>query len=152
MKASVGVNEVHARFGDRAAFLFVYLREAHPSDGWVLEDWSKVRDPRTMEERRAVASRCGRDVKFRFPTVVDRLDDRTAVAYAAWPERLFVIDRDGKVAYAGKMGPFGFWPTDAHKRPRWLKRVGDGPSLATFLERFLPKTPRVSEGPKRREL
>ena len=28
--------------------------------------------------------------------------------YAGWPERMFVIDREGRVAYAGKQGPWGF--------------------------------------------
>ena len=30
--------------------------------------------------------------------------------YAAWPTRLYLIGLDGKVAYAGGMGPYDFKP------------------------------------------
>lgn len=145
MQASVGVKRVHQAFKANAEFLCVYLREAHPSDGWTMRDWSTVRDPRTHGERCGVATKCTKKVGFAFPTIVDEMDDRAGVAWAAWPERLYVIGKDGRIAYASKRGPFGFWPTDAFKRPGWVRRVGDGPSLETFL------TARYRAG-KRREL
>lgn len=41
-----------------------------------------------------------------------------AMAYAAWPERLYLVDLGGRVAYAGGRGPFGF-------KPAQLKRAID---------------------------
>lgn len=126
-------------------FVFIYLREAHPSDGWAVPGWSTVKDPTTIEERKATALSCAKGLGFKFTTVVDTMDDATAVAYAGWPERLFVVDLEGKIVYAGSQGPWGFHPV---KR---LKPFGcDGPnkppfpinplSLEEFLETFFKKT------------
>jgi hypothetical protein len=38
------------------------------------------------------------------------MDDGVNKAYAAWPTRLYLINEDGIVAYAGGLGPFGFKP------------------------------------------
>ena len=43
-----------------------------------------------------------------MPCVVDSMDNAFDKAYAAWPERLFVVGVDGKIAYAGGQGPFEF--------------------------------------------
>jgi peroxiredoxin len=44
--------------------------------------------------------------------LVDRMDDAANEVYAGWPERLYVIDTSGKVAYKGKTGPFGYAPDE----------------------------------------
>ena len=48
------------------------------------------------------------DVKT--PTLVDDIQNTAMACYAAWPERLYVIETDGTIAYKGDMGPFGFKP------------------------------------------
>ena len=47
-----------------------------------------------------------------MPALVDRMDDQVAIDYAAMPERLYLIDRDGSVAYRGGMGPMFFRPRE----------------------------------------
>ena len=47
-----------------------------------------------------------------MPALVDRMDDRVAIDYAAMPERLYVIDRDGSIAYKRGMGPMYFRPLE----------------------------------------
>ena len=42
--------------------------------------------------------------------MVDRFDDATEKAYSGWPDRLYLIDRDGRIAYKSRPGPFGFEP------------------------------------------
>ena len=44
--------------------------------------------------------------------LVDAIDDRVRNAYAAWPDRLYVIDAQGKIAYVGPPGPRGFRPAE----------------------------------------
>ena len=44
--------------------------------------------------------------------VVDGLDDELARAYGGWPDRLYLIGRDGRIAYQGGEGPFGFKPEE----------------------------------------
>jgi hypothetical protein len=38
------------------------------------------------------------------------MDDDAEQKYAGWPERLYIIGTDRKIAYAGAMGPMGFDP------------------------------------------
>jgi hypothetical protein len=68
------------------------------------------RQPRNHDERRAVAEACCTRLDLSIPCVVDTMDNAVDHLYAGWPERLFVIDRHGTVAYAGKQGPWGFDP------------------------------------------
>lgn len=49
-----------------------------------------------------------KDLKIDLPMVVDEIDNRTERAYTAWPDRLYVIDAHGRVAYKSRPGPFGF--------------------------------------------
>ena len=93
-------------------FLLVYIREAHALDSpWPIvgPDVEKVEDPLTLPERRATARLCAARLAIEsLPTLVDTLDDATSRAYAAWPERLYLIDRDGRVVYHGGPGPFEY--------------------------------------------
>jgi hypothetical protein len=113
---SGNVEKVYRRYKDRANFLMVYVREAHPTDGWHMESNEKVGvslpQPKTYEERVGVAARCQGQIKFGMPFLVDTIDDAVGAAYSGMPSRLYVIDRDGKVAYKSGRGPFGFKPAE----------------------------------------
>jgi len=90
----------------------VYISEAHPSDLWQLK--SNIRDqvvfasPKSEGERAAVADVCVRRLHFKFPAVLDELGNSTEHAYTGWPDRLYLIDSQGSVAYKSGPGPFGF--------------------------------------------
>ena len=45
-----------------------------------------------------------------LPALVDEMDDAVSEAWAAMPERLYVVGRDGRIAYKGDLGPLGFDP------------------------------------------
>lgn len=47
-------------------------------------------------------------LKPAYPLLVDEFDDRVTHAYSAMPNRLYIIDRDGKVAYKSGRGPRGY--------------------------------------------
>lgn len=91
-------------------FVVVYCREAHAIDSWLPMAFGEVEDPVTEVERDRMATFCTRTLGLTMPAVVDSLDDATSQDYAGWPERLFLIASDGKVAYRGGPGPFGFDP------------------------------------------
>ena len=69
-----------------------------------------VEDPISDQERADVAHTCVEDLELPMPALIDGLDDKVNKAYGGWPDRLYLIGKDGKVAYAGKRGPFGFDP------------------------------------------
>jgi hypothetical protein len=108
------LHTLYDRFRDEVAFFVVYIREAHPEDGWVLsanrDEAIAVADPASAEERGAVGESCVTRYAIRIPTLVDGLDDAVARAYGGWPDRLYLIGRDGRVAFQGDEGPFGFKP------------------------------------------
>jgi hypothetical protein len=73
-----------------------------------VRDGVLIADPKTLEERRKVARDFAAQFKVSLPVLVDTLDDRAERAYAGWPDRLYVIDAAGKLAYVGGPGPGGF--------------------------------------------
>ena len=95
-------------------FLGVYVREAHPIDGWRMESNDKagieIAQPKSDAERKAVAARCCQSLNMTMPLVVDSIDDRVGNLYSGMPDRLYLIGRDGRVLYMGGRGPFGFKP------------------------------------------
>ena len=110
------LEKLYERYKDRATFLMVYVREAHPSDGWRMEVNDRlgvtVRQPRTYDERDAVAQTCRKTMGLGFPMLVDRIDDPVNNRYSGIPSRLYLIDRLGKIAYKSGRGPFGFKPAE----------------------------------------
>lgn len=67
-------------------------------------------DPRTYEERTALAESCVRKLGINIPALVDELGDGVEKAYTGWPDRLYLIGRDGLVKFKSAPGPFGFHP------------------------------------------
>ena len=110
------LEELYDRRRDEVAFFIVYIREAHPEDGWVLADNRReeiaVVDPTSLEERSAAADACVVRLQTRIPVLVDDVDDAVALAYGGWPDRLYLIGRDGRVAFQGERGPDGFKPEE----------------------------------------
>ncbi len=99
---------------DQVEFVVVYIREAHPEDGWVITsnrtENISFQDPTSNDERIRAAASCALGLKIRMKVVVDDIDDRIASAYGALPDRLYLIGRGGKVVFQGSPGPWGFDP------------------------------------------
>jgi len=72
--------------------------------------------PATDAERCDVASKCCAALKMTVPLVVDKVDDRVGHLYSGMPDRMYLIDRSGKVAYKGGRGPFGFKPAELEQQ------------------------------------
>ena len=104
------------RWGSEVKFFVVYIREAHALDSLVPLGGGNhpvVEDPITFLERKSVAQVCMTKLALEpIPALVDEMDDRANRAFAAWPERLYLIGRDGRVAYRGDPGPGGFEPDE----------------------------------------
>lgn len=115
---------MYERYRDRAAFLFVYIEEAHPADGWQMEPNEEedvvFNQPKEWEERRTVAQTCCQRLELSIPCAVDTIDNAVDNLYAAWPERLVVVDREGRVNHISPQGPWGFDPKAAERALRRL--------------------------------
>ena len=110
------VEAVKVRQQDNADFLMVYVREAHPTDGWVMKSNEKVgvavAQPTTFVARQAVAEQCATKLNPSMPLLVDDISDTVGNMYSGMPARLYVIDTQGNVAYKSGRGPFGFKPEE----------------------------------------
>jgi hypothetical protein len=110
------LNKLYQEFGEKVGFLVVYITEAHPSDLWQSQNNFKDKvvfaSPRNEDERASLAGTCVRKLGIEIPAVLDEFGNSTESAYTAWPDRLYVIDRSGKVAYKSRPGPFGFKPDE----------------------------------------
>ncbi len=99
-------------YKDRANFFFVYIREAHPTDGNLgaanVIDGILIEQAKTDEQRQEAANICTTALDISMPTILDKIDDRTANAYAAFPDRIYVVGSDGTIAFKGRPGPAGF--------------------------------------------
>jgi hypothetical protein len=110
------VEKLYRRYKDRATFVMVYVREAHPTDGWRMESNDKVEvslpQPQSYAERVKVAQSCSKRLELGMPMLVDTIDDTVGARYSGMPSRLYLLDRRGRVAYKSGRGPFGFKPAE----------------------------------------
>lgn len=103
-------------YGEDVEFLVVYIREAHAIDSPMPlggKGNPLVQDPVTLEERMGVAQVCSQTLDMSpMPMLIDDMEDSVGLAYSAWPERLYLVDDKGKIAYAGGKGPRDFVPDE----------------------------------------
>lgn len=101
-------DQLYKTYRDRVHFYLVYVREAHPTDGWVMpNNQFQIRQPQSVEERRKVAQAFADKLKVSIPILVDSIDDQVERTYACWPNRMYILDADGKIADKGSAGPGG---------------------------------------------
>ena len=116
------MNSVGERYRDDVDFLLVYISEAHPSDGWFIEGNYNIKSHSSTDDRVQAANELVQH-GIPYPVVLDDMDNTVAVAYGAFPERLYVI-LDGIVVYQGGLGPQSYKPAE----------------LDTFLRQLLSKS------------
>ncbi len=93
----------------------VYIAEAHaidsPMPGGTRRGDPVVQDPITSEERREVATTCQGALDMSpLRMLLDNMKNTTSQAYAAYPDRLYLVGKNGKLAWVGDPGPRGFEP------------------------------------------
>ncbi|QDT98734.1 deiodinase-like protein [Gimesia aquarii] len=120
-----GVDAVYEQFKDRAQFLFVYVREAHPDsvlsviDQNGKESLRKIPQPTDMLTRVSNAAICQRTKDLNIPIAIDTIDNRVGKAYAGRPNRMVVVGTDGKFLFVTVPSPLG---TDARSLRNWLSK------------------------------
>ncbi len=123
---------MYRKYRDQAAFYIVYIQEAHASDIWQMQ--ANLRQnvifslPKTQDERLNIAESCVRNLHIEIPALIDGFQNTTEQAYTGWPDRLYVIGRDGRVAFKSAPGPFGF---DPRAMEPVLKKAIAGAATAT---------------------
>jgi tetratricopeptide (TPR) repeat protein len=113
------LNTLFGQYGAQAAFLLVYIREAHATDDWQSTQNTRegitVAPALTIQVREDHAAMCTRELHLKFPALVDGMDGLVEAAYAAWPSRAFVIGRDGRVRYSTRLSQQEFHAEEMEK-------------------------------------
>ena len=106
------MTEIYRRFGEDVEFFVVYVQEAHPTDGWQtdsnVEEGILFRQHQSYTERETAAQSCSIGLNIGLPVIIEEMDNAIDETYGAAPERLYLVDVDGRVAYHGGAGPHFF--------------------------------------------
>ena len=108
------LNALYDKYKDRVEFLLVYIREAHATDGWQVpmnvKEGVLLPIAKSFEQKEEHATACVRKLNINFPAVVDNMDNQVELNYSAWPDRLYLVGKDGRITWKGPQGPAGFRP------------------------------------------
>ncbi|MDP1563957.1 MAG: deiodinase family protein [Pirellulaceae bacterium] len=139
------LERLYDRYRDKFHFLVVYVREAHPSDGWAMSRNETAEiilpQPTKYPERAAVAQQCQNLMGSKIPLVVDEMDDPVGRPYSGMPSRLYLLDADRQVLFKSGRGPHYFSPSQLEEALLWhmaeteLLAEEERDSLSADLER-----------------
>lgn len=125
------LEQLARQYSDKCGFLVIYVEDTHPEAiGYFIEEHPTAARPGvavpTADDRLEMARLFQRGMGVTVPVLVDERDDRTAAAYSAFVTRLVIVDREGKIAFAGRRGPLHLRAEDAGS---WLEKEF-GPAAA----------------------
>ncbi len=87
-----GMNELYHEYaGKGIAFLFVYVREAHPGE--------KLGPHHSQENKEEAAERFREEEEVDIPILVDEVNGRIHKKYGTLPNPAYLIDKSGRVAF-----------------------------------------------------
>jgi hypothetical protein len=129
------MERMYQDYKDIAEFYIVYINEAHAADGRRPVGYAKekgIKEHTNFGERCEVAERLVKDKELTIPCLVDGMDNEVGKAYKGWPDRVYVVRKDGMLGVASKRGPWGFAPA-LEETEKWLaeyKKTGKEPAVA----------------------
>lgn len=125
---------VYEAYHDKAVILLIYIREAHPANpdqtvddaGWKVIRGKVFYQPTTYQQRRELAEVACTFWDLPIPTLVDTMEPNIGSMYLAWPNRLYLIDTDGKIVHHGVQGPRGVNVYEGETELRKLLGITEG--------------------------
>jgi Iodothyronine deiodinase len=111
---------------DTIDFKIVYIRDTHPVLGFRAptndrRGIGQEQEPKNLADREKWACEDRKKMKCTIPVVMDTFADKTMKAYDAFPQRVYVLDKQGKVVYASS-GLIGFEVESVTKAVKALKK------------------------------
>ena len=118
--SAADLKRLSEQYGKQVDFRLVYIREAHADSGPEADWQSTINEregislgpARNLPEKQEHAELCVRKLNLPWKAVVDGMDGAAEKAYQAWPSRVYVIARDGRVAFNSRLGEFDFHPAE----------------------------------------
>jgi len=107
--------KLRENFSEMADFVTIYIAEAHPAErghfrvggeggNYDIDTHANIAD--RLNAATTLKEEAGEALKG-CKILVDPMDDRANIAYAALPERLYIV-QDGQIVYQGGLGPFDY--------------------------------------------
>ena len=72
-----------------------------------------------------MAEQCAAKLNPTMPLLIDDITDTVGNAYSGMPARLYVMDKEGNVAYKSGRGPFGYKPEAPASASSCMGLVGE---------------------------
>ncbi len=90
------IESLKKKYGARGVeFVVVYVEDPHPGE----PGYRDYRQPETFDERKRYADRLVAERGMEATVVVDDMDDAVWKQYGSLPNMIYVVDREGKIAY-----------------------------------------------------
>jgi tetratricopeptide (TPR) repeat protein len=131
--SAVELKRMAEQYHDRVDFRLVYISEAHANGGAESQWQSTINQkegidlpaPGNLSEKQEHAALCLRKLTLPFGVVVDGMDAAAEQAYQAWPSRLYLVGRNGKVAFQTRLGELDFHADDLERAIREVLAKGE---------------------------
>ena len=140
------MKDLYEAYKDEVVILMVYIREAHPASpdqtsedaGWKVVDGTVFYQPATYEERRRLAETACTFWELSFQALVDTMQPSIGRMFQATPNRLYVLDAEGKIAYRGVKGARGVNVHEGELEVRKLLGITEGNPVTKPLPERAP--------------
>jgi len=131
---STAFESLYNSYNDRVDFLTIYIKEAHPTDGWKLFKYVDIKNHKNMIDRQLAAYKYINYTKTECNVVCDQMYSNPINkqyncqdSYSAWPARLYII-LNKKIVYKQPAGAYNYKPNDVKL---WLQNYFKKPSIIT---------------------
>lgn len=92
-----GVEDLYQKYHDKdVEFFVVYSREPHAGERKYFRKYSQHS---SYEQKLNYARELVQEFEMKVPVLVDDLQEKTSKAFGWMPNMVYVIDKDGKIAY-----------------------------------------------------
>ena len=90
------IEQLKEKYGEKGVeFVVVYVRDPHPGE----PAYRQYVQPQNLEERQHYARELAETHQMAATVVVDTMDDEVLKQFGSLPNMVYVIDRDGTIAY-----------------------------------------------------
>ena len=114
---AVNLERMYQQYKAKTEWYLIYTQKADLAD-----IGNKVNQQKTKEELMIAARSFYRNGNVSFPVLMDDMDNKVGEAYAAWPERIYIVDKKGRIAYKSRAKAKGFELTEFAQK---LKSICD---------------------------
>ena len=152
------MEEIFQAYQDVCEFRLIYIKEEHAADTKRAAPYAKklgITEHNNYGERCTTANRLLNDESLTVPFLIDDMADSVNEAYRAFPDRIFLVRSDGRLAIAAAKGPRGFRPALV-KAKKWLAEfrntsqeptLPDGAAASGKPRHVMKETSPVSQEP-----